>query len=67
MLDLLSRHPYCEEKIGAGIQSIWSQPNEYWENNRCFYLTRVDGTEIDFSFVKCLASYKVKREVLKNE
>lgn len=49
---LLALHPRATEKIGAGIQHFTVEPALH--GTRCFYLTRVDGTKIDFSTGKCV-------------
>lgn len=49
---LLDRHPRAQDKIGTGVASIYVvQRNP----SRCFFVRRTDGTEIDFSYQKCLA------------
>ncbi len=49
---LLSRHPRAAEKTGMGIRHFTVEAAEY--GTRCFYLTRIDGTKIDFSTFKCV-------------
>lgn len=49
---LLSRHPRAAEKTGMGIRHFTVEPAAY--GTRCFHLTRVDGTKIDFSTFKCV-------------
>jgi hypothetical protein len=52
--DLLCRyHPDWGKKVGCGISAIWIKTNRF--GKRGFYITRTDGTETDFSFMKCLA------------
>lgn len=46
------RHPNAVEKIGPGIAGVIVRPGAY--NTRGFWLQRVDGTEIDFSYVTAL-------------
>jgi hypothetical protein len=50
---LIALHPESESKVGAGVESFQVQDNAY-VNSRGFWLTRVDGTRTDFSFVSCL-------------
>ena len=57
MLDVLRRHPEAESKIGAGIRAIRITTSQW--GNRCFEAMRVDGTSVEFSYLKCL---KQKRE-----
>jgi Protein of unknown function (DUF3223) len=49
--DLLSRHPHAAEKIAGGIGHFTVE--HALHGTRCFYLTRVDGTRTDFSYLKC--------------
>lgn len=51
---LLARHPRATEKIGAGIRHFTVE--HAMHGTRCFYLTRVDGTQSDFSYFKCTRS-----------
>jgi len=56
---LLERHHEYEQKVGAGIQRIFVKcpPPTYGSNikpMRCFYIERVDSTEVAFSYKKCL-------------
>lgn len=50
--ELLARHPEAEQKIGQGIESFHVRKADY--GTRCFYVTRVDGTEEKFSARSCL-------------
>jgi hypothetical protein len=49
---LLARHPEAHEKIGAGVRQISVRRVVY--GTRCFWLTRTDGTETDFSYLTCV-------------
>jgi hypothetical protein len=51
--DLLSHHAKAAEKIGVGIKSIKPGCNPKWPETKCFMLVRTDGTEEDFSYIKC--------------
>jgi hypothetical protein len=53
MSDLLTRHPRAEEKIGGGIRAIWIRRNMGGFGNG-FFLERVDGTWVDFSYKQCV-------------
>jgi hypothetical protein len=48
---LIARHPRASEKIGKGIGHFTVEYAQH--GTRCFYLTRVDGTRTDFSYLKC--------------
>lgn len=49
---LVQLHPRAAEKIGVGIQHFTVEPAK--GGTRCFYITRIDGTRTDFSFMKCV-------------
>jgi hypothetical protein len=52
VLELLKKHNRAAEKIGAGVKYFTVEPST--GGTRCFYITRVDGSRDDFSFMKCL-------------
>jgi len=52
LLELVKRHPEGERKIGPGVKAFRVTTSEY--GNRCFEVIRVDGTETDFSYLKCV-------------
>lgn len=55
MVDLLQRHENPEIKIGVGIDYMYVTTNTtYGGRNREFWLVRIDGSQTDFSFMKCL-------------
>jgi hypothetical protein len=54
LLDLLAHHPRAAEEIGAGMASFSVRPLPRFPTTRGFWLTRVDGTETDWSFQLCL-------------
>jgi 5-methylcytosine-specific restriction endonuclease McrA len=56
--DLISYHEWKEEKIGCGIKAFKITYNPYNRNERTVYIIRVDNTEIDFSYKKCLGIKK---------
>lgn len=51
---LLRRHDEEAEKVGAGIDHISVGPAPDYINQRCFWITRTDGSRIDFSYQHCL-------------
>lgn len=51
--DVLERHPEREQKIGAGVASFQVQDNG---GTMGFWLTRIDGSRTDFSFLSCLSA-----------
>ncbi len=56
LCDLLSRHPDAAEKIGTGVRHFTAEPSK--GGKRCFYVTRVDDSKMDFSTGKCLRGNK---------
>lgn len=52
--DLLSHHANAATKVGPGIKSIKAGCNPKWPDTKCFVLSRTDGTEDDFSYIKCV-------------
>ena len=53
ILDLLTRHPEHEKKIGSGVSHIKVVQNPEYPS-RCFWIFRDDGTSTDFSYVTCV-------------
>lgn len=51
MLDLFERHPEWVSKVGVGVASVEVERNM---GSMGFWLTRVDGTRTDISFLKCI-------------
>ncbi|ERN00640.1 hypothetical protein AMTR_s00091p00171300 [Amborella trichopoda] len=51
---LLPYHPEADKKIGPGVEFITIDYHPDFENSRCLFLMRKDGTEVDFSFWKCI-------------
>ena len=54
VLALLKHHPRAAEKIGPGIRAIRVEPNGVWGGTPMFVAVRIDGTETDFSYMKCI-------------
>jgi hypothetical protein len=48
LLDLLNKHPRAVEKIGVGVKHFTVEKAK--RGTQCFYITRVDGSRLDFSF-----------------
>jgi hypothetical protein len=51
---LLSFHPGRYEKYGPGLVGIKYGVNEEWPDTKCFIAVRSDGTEVGFSYRKCI-------------
>jgi hypothetical protein len=49
--DLIELHPERDAKVGGGIAGFTVERNE---GSNGFWLTRVDGTRTDWSFLSCL-------------
>ncbi|CAN6485010.1 unnamed protein product [Victoria cruziana] len=57
VLEALSYHPRKREKVGCGIQDIKVGTSAKFPQSCCFVLVREDGTEEDFSYLKCVAGF----------
>jgi hypothetical protein len=51
---LIKRHPSASEKIGCGIASIYVRRNPTFPSQRSFWIQRADGSETDFSYLRCI-------------
>lgn len=52
LLALLRRHPAAAEKIGSGVQSFKVSVN--YLGTKGFMIIRADGSQVDFSYRKCI-------------
>lgn len=59
--ELFKLHDEYSEKVGAGIKHI--QVERDFHRNRCLYIHRTDGTEIDISWVHCVQPASTKTVV----
>lgn len=48
----LDRHPEAAEKIGCGILSFSVRSADF--GTRCFWINRLDGTTVKFSYKTCV-------------
>jgi hypothetical protein len=55
MLGVLDMHHSSDIKKGVGIQSIFVRENPTYKRNRGFWIKRIDGTVIDFSFIEFIS------------
>lgn len=55
IFDVLSMHPYADEKIGVGVQAFGVQRNPQYGKKE-FVVYRTDGSSTEFSYLKCLKS-----------
>lgn len=53
LLDLFKSHPHYELKRGSGINHIFIDFTKY--ANKCFNVTRLDGSVSDISFTQCIS------------
>lgn len=51
---LIERHPSKDEKIGSGIDAIYVRRNPKFPSQRSFWIRRTDGSETDFSYLRCI-------------
>lgn len=58
---LLDLHRWRDEKIGVGVASMMIRKSDY--RNREFWLTRMDGTATDFSWVECVDHPSQRKDV----
>jgi hypothetical protein len=49
---LLSKHAHAAEKIGIGVKYFTVEKAK--GGTQCFYITRLDGSRSDFSYMNCL-------------
>jgi hypothetical protein len=52
--ELILLHPSFEEKIGVGIKAF--RLKYFTMGSRCFFIERLDGSEVDFSYTSCIKS-----------
>jgi len=52
IVELLQLHPQAEQKIGCGVDSVQIENNQHGTVG--FWVTRVDGSRTDFSYLSCL-------------
>jgi hypothetical protein len=62
VLAVAARHDRAEEKFGAGVTAVTVELTLYGKTG--FYLHRVDGTKIDFSYIQATASPNSRRDVM---
>lgn len=64
LLNLFSKHPDWEVKMGVGVEYIYIGISSY--GNKCFYIKRIDASVIDISFNACLDGSPSKLAVIKS-
>lgn len=63
--NLLLGHKDCLDKIGGGIHYFTNRKMPPY-NNKCFFIVRTDGSEIDFSFMQCISPSDHRKDVLQS-
>ena len=61
LMDLLKMHPEAEQKIGVGVASFNVRKNPPY-NTPGFWITRIDGSETDFSYLACFNAPTVEQD-----
>jgi hypothetical protein len=51
LANLVAMHPEADEKIGEGIEGFSVRTADF--GTRCFWVNRIDGTTMKFSFRAC--------------
>jgi hypothetical protein len=54
LIGLIECHPRAKDKIGVGIKHIIARVDPVWKKSKQFLIIRYDGSNIDFSYKKCL-------------
>lgn len=55
-LELFKHHPHYLQKFGVGVSRVQVRLDEY--GNKCFHLYRLDGSDDEISWTKCLRAAK---------
>jgi len=53
LLRIFQGHPEYHIKVGSGIANVYTGKGETY-NTRCFFLTRVDGSSSDISYIRSI-------------
>ncbi|KAM0856622.1 hypothetical protein ACQ4PT_049017 [Festuca glaucescens] len=54
---ILEHHPEKDKKLSSETDHIVVNKHHTFQESRCFYVVSSDGTQIDFSYIKCLDNY----------
>ncbi|KAF7083625.1 hypothetical protein CFC21_087393 [Triticum aestivum] len=54
---VLEHHPEKEKKVSGEIDHIMVNKHHVFQDSRCFYVVSSDGTQTDFSYIKCMDNY----------
>ncbi len=64
MLALLEQHPDSASKIGCGVASFRLSTDTHWRKTQYARIVRIDGSEEDFSWQKCIDGESQMKKVL---
>lgn len=62
--DLLTHHKNFITKVGCGVKAFYTMPTEDNPKHNRFMLVRIDGSEEDFSYIKCIVPEKAKKDIV---
>jgi len=54
----IQNHPEKDEKIGVGVDYFFVQPSKWNRKQFNFMIKRIDGSQVDFSYISCLKKDK---------
>ncbi|KAM0861018.1 hypothetical protein ACQ4PT_046172 [Festuca glaucescens] len=54
---ILEHHPEKDKKLSSETDHIVVNKHHTFQESRCFYVVSSDGTQTDFSYIKCLDNY----------
>jgi hypothetical protein len=58
LYETIQLHPKKDEKIGVGIDYFFVQPSKWNGKQFNFMIKRIDGSQVDFSYINCLKKDK---------
>jgi hypothetical protein len=64
VMELFKLHPEYEQKKGVGIRTIKVIHPVLYPKSKCFYITRVDGSGTDISWLTCFTKDNVRKDIL---
>ncbi|XP_066321217.1 DNA-directed RNA polymerase V subunit 1-like [Miscanthus floridulus] len=54
---VLEHHPEKQSKVSGEIDHIMVNKHHTFQDTRCFFVVSTDGTQADFSYLKCLENF----------
>ncbi|PWA86646.1 nuclear RNA polymerase D1B [Artemisia annua] len=58
---VFNHHPDKDQKMGAGIDYVMVAKHKHFPDSRCFYVVSTDGRKEDFSYIKCLQNFVIRK------